>query len=106
VLPSGEVIKTRQRARKSSAGFDVTKLFIGAEGTLGIVTEGLLYHGCDSRCPILTAKFNVVTLRLAPIIPSQVAIAQFPSVKAATEAVIEILNTGVNIRGFYRIPRC
>jgi D-lactate dehydrogenase (cytochrome) len=42
VLPSGEVIKTRQRARKSSAGFDVTKLFIGAEGTLGIVTEGEL----------------------------------------------------------------
>lgn len=40
VLPSGEVIKTRQRARKSSAGFDVTKLFIGAEGTLGIITEG------------------------------------------------------------------
>jgi len=40
VLPSGEVIKTRQRARKSSVGFDVTKLFIGAEGTLGIVTEG------------------------------------------------------------------
>jgi hypothetical protein len=40
VLPSGEVIKTRRRARKSSAGFDTTKLFIGAEGTLGIVTEG------------------------------------------------------------------
>jgi FAD/FMN-containing dehydrogenase len=41
VLPSGEVIKTRSRARKSAAGFDTTKLFIGAEGTLGIVTEGL-----------------------------------------------------------------
>lgn len=40
VLPSGDVIKTRRRARKSSAGFDTTKLFIGAEGTLGIVTEG------------------------------------------------------------------
>jgi hypothetical protein len=40
VLPSGEVIKTRSRARKSAAGFDATKLFIGAEGTLGIVTEG------------------------------------------------------------------
>ena len=40
VLPSGEIIKTRRRARKSSAGFDTTKLFIGAEGTLGIVTEG------------------------------------------------------------------
>jgi len=40
VLPSGQVIKTRQRSRKSSTGFDTTKLFIGAEGTLGIVTEG------------------------------------------------------------------
>lgn len=40
VLPNGKVIKTRRRARKSAAGFDTTKLFIGAEGTLGIVTEG------------------------------------------------------------------
>jgi FAD/FMN-containing dehydrogenase len=40
VLPNGEIIKTRRRARKSAAGFDLTKLFIGAEGTLGIVTEG------------------------------------------------------------------
>ena len=42
VLPSGEVIQTRRRSRKSAAGFDLTKLFIGAEGTLGIVTEGEL----------------------------------------------------------------
>ena len=35
VLPNGKVIKTRRRARKSAAGFDTTKLFIGAEGTLG-----------------------------------------------------------------------
>lgn len=41
VLPNGKVIKTRRRARKSSAGVDMTKLFIGAEGTLGIVTEGV-----------------------------------------------------------------
>lgn len=41
VLPNGEVIKTRSRARKSAAGPDLTKLFIGAEGTLGIVTEGV-----------------------------------------------------------------
>lgn len=44
VLPSGEVIKTRRRARKSSAGFDTSKIFIGAEGTLGIVTEGMQNH--------------------------------------------------------------
>ena len=49
VLPSGEVIKTRRRSRKSSAGFDTTKLFIGAEGTLGIVTEGT-WASHDLRC--------------------------------------------------------
>lgn len=78
VLPSGEVIKTRRRSRKSSAGFDTTKLFIGAEGTLGIITE--------------------VTIRLAPVLPTTVAVAQFPSVRAATEAVGEIMNSGVGIQ--------
>jgi len=78
VLPSGEVIKTRRRSRKSSAGFDTTKLFIGAEGTLGIITE--------------------VTIRLAPLLPTNVAVVQFPDVKKATEAVIEIMNQGVGIQ--------
>lgn len=78
VLPNGKVMKTRQRARKSSTGWDATKLFIGAEGTLGIVTE--------------------VTIRLAPVLPTKVAIAQFPSVKHATSAVQEILETGVGIQ--------
>lgn len=50
VLPNGEIIKTRSRARKSAAGPDMTKLFIGAEGTLGIVTEGaLVYVDATSR---------------------------------------------------------
>jgi D-lactate dehydrogenase (cytochrome) len=74
------VIKTRSRSRKSSAGFDTTKLFIGAEGTLGIVTE--------------------VTIRLAPVLPTTVATVQFPNVRKASEAVIEILNTGIGIRAF------
>ncbi|KAF7977209.1 hypothetical protein HWV62_4471 [Athelia sp. TMB] len=78
VLPSGEVIKTRRRARKSSAGFDTTKLFIGAEGTLGIVTE--------------------VTIRLAPLLPTNVAVAQFPDVETATRASIDVMNRGVGIR--------
>ena len=78
VLPSGEVIKTRRRARKSAAGFDTTKLFVGAEGTLGIITE--------------------VTIRLAPLVPTTVATARFPDVRKASEAVIEILNTGIGIR--------
>ncbi|KAH8833953.1 FAD-linked oxidase-like protein [Flagelloscypha sp. PMI_526] len=73
VLPNGEVIKTRQRARKSSAGFDTTKLFIGAEGTLGIVTEA--------------------TIRLAPLLPTKVAVASFPNVEHAVNAVQDILNS-------------
>ncbi|KAF8199977.1 FAD-binding domain-containing protein [Mycena galopus ATCC 62051] len=72
VLPSGEVIKTRRRSRKSSTGFDLTKLFIGAEGTLGIITE--------------------VTLRLAPVMPTTVATVQFPNVGAAAEAVRQTIN--------------
>ncbi|KAF7357844.1 D-lactate dehydrogenase [cytochrome], mitochondrial [Mycena venus] len=72
VLPSGEVIKTRRRSRKSSAGFDLTKLFIGAEGTLGIITE--------------------VTIRLAPVLPTTVATVQFPNVGAAAEAVRQAIN--------------
>ncbi|KAL5519872.1 hypothetical protein ACEPAG_1532 [Sanghuangporus baumii] len=78
VLPSGEVIKTRRRARKSSAGFDTTKLFIGAEGTLGIVTEA--------------------TLRLAPLLPTTVAVVQFPDVRKAAEAVRDVMNQGVGIQ--------
>ncbi|GBE82161.1 FAD-linked oxidase-like protein [Sparassis latifolia] len=78
VLPSGEVIKTRRRSRKSSAGFDVTKLFIGAEGTLGIITEA--------------------TIRLTPVLPTTVAVVQFPDVRHATEAVIDVLNQGVGIQ--------
>ncbi|KAF5379895.1 hypothetical protein D9757_007218 [Collybiopsis confluens] len=80
VLPNGEVIKTRRRARKSSAGFDTTKLFIGAEGTLGIVTEA--------------------TLRLAPVLPTRIAMAQFKNVEQAVNAVQDVLNSpyGGNIQ--------
>ncbi|KAH9010319.1 hypothetical protein EDB85DRAFT_2051810 [Lactarius pseudohatsudake] len=79
VLPSGEVIKMRRRSRKSSAGLDTMRLFVGAEGTLGIVTE--------------------VTVRLIPI---TVLTARFPDVRKASEAVIEILNTAV----FTSRPEC
>ncbi|KAG7558167.1 hypothetical protein FFLO_02894 [Filobasidium floriforme] len=78
VLADGEVIKTRQRARKSSAGFDLTKMFVGAEGTLGIITEA--------------------TIRLAPLLPTTVAIAGFPSVEHAVKAVGEVINSGVPIQ--------
>ncbi|WWD04010.1 hypothetical protein V865_002073 [Kwoniella europaea PYCC6329] len=75
VLPNGEIIKTRQRSRKSSAGYDLTKLFIGAEGTLGIVTEA--------------------TIRLAPVLPTRVAVCGFPGVEEAVQAVGEVINRGV-----------
>ncbi|KAL7423822.1 D-lactate ferricytochrome c oxidoreductase [Cryptotrichosporon argae] len=78
VLPNGEVIKTRQRSRKSSAGYDLTKLFIGAEGTLGIVTEA--------------------TIRLAPVLPTRVAVCGFPGVEEAVTAVGEVMNRGVNMQ--------
>ncbi|KAJ9112235.1 hypothetical protein QFC22_006319 [Naganishia vaughanmartiniae] len=78
VLPNGDVIKTRNRARKSSAGFDTTKLFVGAEGTLGIVTEA--------------------TVRLAPVLPTTVAVCGFPSVERAVSASGEIINKGVPIQ--------
>ncbi|KAL5531039.1 hypothetical protein ACEPAG_3915 [Sanghuangporus baumii] len=78
VLPSGEVIKTRNNARKCAAGFDLTKLFIGAEGTLGIITEA--------------------TIRLMPRLPTSVAVVSFPDVRSATQAVTEALNHGAAIQ--------
>lgn len=78
VLPDGSVVKTRRRARKSSTGPDMTKLFIGAEGTLGIVTE--------------------VTIRLAPKLPTRVAVAGFPSVRDAVSAVVDVLGEGVIVQ--------
>jgi D-lactate dehydrogenase (cytochrome) len=98
VLPNGEVIKTRRRARKSAAGFDITKLFIGAEGTLGVVTEGKVGSACSFQ--MLTFFQHIATLRLAPVIPTKVAMAQFPDVEHAVNAVQEILSTpyGPHIR--------
>ncbi|KAK9252387.1 D-lactate dehydrogenase [Lipomyces tetrasporus] len=78
VLADGTIVKTRQRPRKSSAGYNLTNLIIGSEGTLGIVTEA--------------------TLKLA-VLPQEtsVAVASFPSVKQATQAVQEIVRKGIPV---------
>jgi D-lactate dehydrogenase (cytochrome) len=78
VTASGEVIRTGTRAKKSSAGYDLTRLMVGSEGTLGIITE--------------------VTLRLYPI-PEAIsaAICSFPSIEAAVRTVIQVIQLGVPI---------
>ena len=100
MLPNGETIKTRSRARKSAAGFDTTKLFIGAEGTLGVVTEGREIFLMFLYSPFLTLLRLAATMRLAPLLPTKVAIAQFPNIQQAVSAVQEILNSpqGPHIR--------
>jgi D-lactate dehydrogenase (cytochrome) len=78
VLADGTIIKTRQRPRKSSAGYDLTRMFIGSEGTLGLVTEATLQ---------LTSKPRNV----------RVAAATFPSMKDAADCVYKIVDSGVPI---------
>ena len=78
VTAAGEAIRTGTRARKSAAGYDLTRLFVGSEGTLGIITE--------------------VTLRLYPL-PEAVsaAICSFPSIEAAVRTTIQTIQIGVPI---------
>lgn len=78
VLADGTVIKTRQRPRKSSAGYDLTKLFIGSEGTLGLVTEATLK----------------VTVKPAH---TSVAVASFPSIRDAANCVSRVVGLGIPI---------
>jgi len=78
VLADGRVIRTGGRARKSSAGYDLTRLFVGSEGTLGVITE--------------------ITLRLYPQPEAMsAAICAFPSVDAAVRTVIQTIQLGVPI---------
>jgi D-lactate dehydrogenase (cytochrome) len=78
VLADGSVIKTGGRARKSAAGYDLTRLFVGSEGTLGVITE--------------------VTLRLYGI-PEAIsaAVAGFPSMADAVNTVIQTIQTGIPV---------
>ncbi|MGC6390814.1 MAG: FAD-binding oxidoreductase [Alphaproteobacteria bacterium] len=61
VLADGRVIKTGQRARKSSAGYDLTRLLVGSEGTLGIITEATLrLHGIPESLMAAVARFDTL----------------------------------------------
>jgi D-lactate dehydrogenase (cytochrome) len=78
VMADGTVIRTASRARKSSAGYDLTRLMVGSEGTLGIITE--------------------ITLRLQGI-PEAISAAScsFPSVEAACETVMAVIQYGLPV---------
>lgn len=76
VLPNGEIVSTGGRARKSSSGYDLTRLMIGSEGTLGVITE--------------------LTLRLFGLPDTaQAVMCSFDSVEAAAQMVVEALQTGL-----------
>jgi D-lactate dehydrogenase (cytochrome) len=78
VTANGEVIRTGTRAKKSAAGYDLTRLFVGSEGTLGVMTE--------------------ITLRIYPL-PEAVsaAVCSFPTIEAAVQTTIAIIQMGVPI---------
>lgn len=78
VTATGDIIRTGTQAKKSSAGYDLTRLFVGSEGTLGIITE--------------------VTLKIYPQ-PENLAaaICNFPSVMDAVSAVIQVIQLGVPV---------
>jgi D-lactate dehydrogenase (cytochrome) len=78
VSASGEIIKTGTRARKSAAGYDLTHLFVGSEGTLGVITE--------------------VSLRLYGITEAiSAAIVNFPDVRSAAEDTIQTIQLGIPV---------
>ncbi|MEP3919748.1 FAD-linked oxidase C-terminal domain-containing protein [Ascidiaceihabitans sp.] len=78
VMANGEVIRTAQRAKKSSAGYDLTRLMVGSEGTLGLITE--------------------ITLKLQGI-PEAISSARctFPTVDAACQTVMQVIQFGIPV---------
>ena len=78
VLPDGRIIKTSKRAKKSSSGYDLTRLFVGSEGTLGVITE--------------------ITLKLYGI-PESItsAVCSFPTLEGAVDTVIATIQSCIPI---------
>src|SRR5215212_7099267 len=78
VLAVGRIIQTSRRAKKSAAGYDLTRLFVGSEGTLGIITE--------------------VTVKLHPVQAAMsAAVCCFPGIQGAADTVIQSLQAGIPI---------
>ncbi|HLE66583.1 MAG TPA: FAD-linked oxidase C-terminal domain-containing protein [Burkholderiales bacterium] len=78
VLADGRILQTQQRAKKSAAGYDLTRLFVGSEGTLGIITE--------------------ITVRLYPVQEAMsAAVCAFDSVDGCTHTVIQTIQAGVPV---------
>ena len=78
VMANGEIVRTAKRAKKSSAGYDLTRLLVGSEGTLGVITEvGLKLYG----------------------IPESIAagVCPFPTIEAACNAVIQTIQIGIPV---------
>jgi len=77
-LADGRIIRTARRARKSAAGYDLTRLFVGSEGTLGVITE--------------------ITLRLYGIPEAMsAAVASFPDLESAVNTVILTIQSGIPV---------
>lgn len=79
VLANGDIIKTRRRPRKTSAGYNLTGLFVGSEGTLGIVTEA--------------------TLKLVPIPElTRVGVVAFPTVRDCASTAMQVIKKGIQVQ--------
>lgn len=78
VMADGETVTTGQRARKSSAGYDLTRLLVGSEGTLGIITE-------------LTLKLQGIPQAISG------GVCPFPTLEAASQAVIQTIQMGIPV---------
>jgi D-lactate dehydrogenase (cytochrome) len=101
VLASGDVIRTSRRARKSSAGYDLTRLFVGAEGTLGVITEVTLrLHPVPEAFSSATCPFA----RLEDAVACVIAIMQAGLTVARIELLDALMMRGVNLHARLGAP--